>query len=543
MFSFALLVGVYSYIIFSLGILGMLTKNNIYIATAIYFLILFVGYRKKLAIVLEASFLQKQIRLLGQFLWRDKIILLGCSLITIQALVNLIGALGPELAFDALWYHLTLPKIFLMDKSLHHIGGGLLYYSDMPKLGEMLFTAALAFDSEILAKMSQFAFGLMTVLAIYKVSRKFFDPRISILACVLFYANLVVAWESTTAYVDLIRTFFEIMAVRGFLNWLETKEKKWFIESACLVGLAIATKLIAIGTLVIFIFLIFIYSKNNKLSLLSSIKLAGEFCSIAVLISLPWFVLAFLSTGNPLYPLFSHYEIHQSLGEIINPLRLVTSMWQIFTHSPDPLAPLYILFSPLLFFKRTKLPKFFVYMYIYVGISLLVWYVTPQTGGGRFILAYLPVLSIVMISILTHHFARKFVFAIIMLIFFIASITVIYRGIANAKYIPVLVGRQSKDQFLTNHLNFDFGDFYDTDGYFKKHIKPHETILLYGFHNLYYVDFPFIDSSWVKKGDRFTYIAVKDTKLPERFKYWELKYHNPKTHVSLYTLTYHEWIY
>ena len=29
-----------------------------------------------------------------------------------QILVNLIGALGPELGFDALWYHLTEAKLF-----------------------------------------------------------------------------------------------------------------------------------------------------------------------------------------------------------------------------------------------------------------------------------------------------------------------------------------------------------------------------------------------------------------------------------------------
>ncbi len=60
-------------------------------------------------------------------------------------------------------------------------------------------------------------------------------------------------------------------------------------------------------------------------------------------------------------------------------------------------------------------------------------------------------------------------------------------------------------------------------------------VLLYGFHNLYYVNFPFLDSSWVKKGDRFNYIAVQESSLPIRFNSWKKIYTNPKTHVVLYS--------
>ena len=93
---------------------------------------------------------------------------------------------------------------------------------------------------------------------------------------------------------------------------------------------------------------------------------------------------------------------------------------------------------------------------------------------------------------------------------------------------------QTKDAFLTEHLNFAFGDFYDTDGYFKKTIKPTDTVLLFGFHNLYYVDFPFVDSSWRKLGDTFNYIAIQKGELPAEFNNWILIYENEKTMVKLY---------
>jgi len=118
-----------------------------------------------------------------------------------------------------------------------------------------------------------------------------------------------------------------------------------------------------------------------------------------------------------------------------------------------------------------------------------------------------------------------------------------YRGLANAKYLPVILGFESKAEFLEKHLNFSFGDFYDIDGYFANNIKPTDKVLLYGFHNLYYVDFPFIDSSWVKKGDIFNYIAVQNAILPQRFSAWSLIYKNRKTGVSLYSLGGKRWVF
>ena len=102
---------------------------------------------------------------------------------------------------------------------------------------------------------------------------------------------------------------------------------------------------------------------------------------------------------------------------------------------------------------------------------------------------------------------------------------------------------QSRSEFLSKNLNFSFGDFYDTDDYFRKNIKQNDKVLLYGFHNLYYVDFPFVDSSWVKKGDSFNYIAVQNSDLPKRFVDWDLIYNNSLTKVKLYKKGNVRWAY
>ena len=460
---------------------------------------------------------------------------LELTLLTImltQGIINLIGALGPELGFDALWYHLTLPKIYLDMHELVHIPGSLLYYSTMPKLTEMLYISSLSLGTETIAKLVHFSFGILCLVAIYKVSRKFLSKNFSLLASVLFYSNLVVGWMSISAYVDLARTFFEIMALWGFFKWLESKKYVWLIESAVLLGLAISTKLLAIGSLLIFSVLVIYFFWTRKRNFIHLFIGLFIYWVTALLVPLPWFIFSHINTGNPVYPFFSEiYPVNLNF-QIINP----------FLHRSDSISLIYILLLAVLFvFKKLHIKLKLISFYSI--FALLIWFLTPKTDGGRFILPYLPAFSILVIGVIKEIRVIKIQHIIIGVMIFMSLFSLIYRFGANLKYIPVILGRESKSQFLTNNLNFSYGDFYDTDGYFSKKIKSQDTVLLYGFHNLYYVNFPFVDSSYVKKGDMFNYIAVQGNNMPNRFKFWNLIYYNKTTNVKLYSIGGLKWMY
>src|SRR3989338_42263 len=202
MFSVAILIGIYSYLIFAIGLLGLLYRQVILLLTFVFFIFCIVLFKKQIKYFttwfITRSILAKAVQ--GYSFNNLSFLLL--SLLIIQSLINLIGTLGPELGFDALWYHLTLPKLYIQNHSVLHIPGSLLYYSNMPKLTEMLYTSTFFFGNEILAKLIHFSFGLLSCLALYFLSRKFFDRQIAIITVVIFYSNLVVGWQSITAYVD-----------------------------------------------------------------------------------------------------------------------------------------------------------------------------------------------------------------------------------------------------------------------------------------------------------------------------------------------------
>lgn len=471
---------------------------------------------------------------------KNQLFSFGILIILVQALVNLIGVFGPEISFDSLWYHLTLPKMYIENHGLFFLPGEKMVYSVMPKLTEMLYTSALILSNDSLAKLIHFTFGILILLAIYKISRKFIAKEFAILAAAIFYANLVVGWESITAYVDLSRGFFELLSIWGFLNWFETKQKKWLIISAVVLGLAITVKIIAAFSLLIFLAL-FIYKKfiNNE-RCISAGKNYSLFTLMAMLISLPWFIYSYLKTGNPFYPSFSIIQSGSSQAfqfiSLPNILSFPSDAYNFFLRLNDPISPIYLIVLPLFILGFKKFNPQLKLLSIYSILALVIWYLSEQVQGGRFILPYLPAFSILaayLISVVKSKDLKRFLIVIVIIV---SIISISYRGIANVKFLPVVLGNETKAEFLTKYLNFSFGDFYDTDNYFKNHLTKQDTVLLLGFGKLYYVDFNFIDSTWVKKGDKFNYIAVQNGILPKRFSDWHQIYYNKLTKVKLYTL-------
>jgi len=523
MFTFAFLIGLYSYSILLLGLFHLLYFPFLFLISLFFFFLALLYFKKIKVFKLKLDFN------------KDKIILLSLVLLFTQLLINLVGVLGPEISFDALWYHLTIPKIFLSQHTVFHIPGNLLYYSDMPKNMEMIYIAAISLGTETLAKLVHFIFGILIVLVVYRIGKKYLGIKYALLACLIFVSNLVFGWESITAYIDLGRTFFEIIALYFILAWAKTKDVKNIYKSSIMVGFAIATKLIALASIPIFLgIILFVCLITNPASKKSLVKYLFIFTFISFLIPMPWFIFSFINTGDPFYPFLSFLKL--SSGNIFSLQYFIASFKELFVYSQDPINPIYIIVLPLIFvgFIKFKTPSKIIVIYCF--LSLFFWYFTPKLGGGRFILPYLPAFSILAAYAIKEIKGRFLGRYLIILVFIFSLLSIFYRGVANYKFLPVVLGKETKTQFLSNKLNFKFGDFYDTDNYFKTHIKLTDIVLLYGFHNLYYIDFPFIDSSYVKKGDTFNFIATQWSNLPKQFSNWKLIYYNRLTSVKLYSL-------
>jgi hypothetical protein len=500
MFALSVLLGIYSYSIFSLGLSGLLTRNNIIGLTVSWLLISLFYFKDKIKI---------------HFIKLNKFEIFIISVITLQALINLIGTLGPELGFDALWYHLTLPKIWLSEHFIRFLPGAVYQYSVMPKLTETLYTAAISLGSETVAKLIHYTFGLLILVPLYQLSRRFLNRTYSLLVLMLFYSNLIVGWESVTAYVDLARTFFEILALK-----LLYEDK--IVRSGITLGLAITVKLIALGSLPIYVILLFLNKKSFSVIL--------RFIFFSLLIPLPWFIFSFINTGNPFYPLLSSMYTTEKIS--LN----IKDFWVLFTQNSDPISPIYIITAPFFFFSsRQKWGRGVLHLFLYALLSLIIWFVTPRTGGGRFILPYLPVYSLVSLILIYQLKDKLLKNILIFLIIFTSLFSVLYRSLANAKYVPVLIGRQTKSRFLFSHLNFSWGDFYDKDSVITSLIPSEQKVIVYGINNMFYLPDNFIHYTAARPQDHFDWLLIRYTDIPLPVKYlnWKIIYSDPVTKVNL----------
>lgn len=542
MFQLALLIGSYSLIIFFIGILSFLNKGFILFTTILYTALVFFVFRKTL------FQFRKQVQKLDPkklltTIKNNKLTTFLSLLILVQAVINLIGALGPELAFDALWYHLSMPKIYLQAGRIFYIGGHL-YYSAMPQLTEMFYLVSIALGNEIIAKLIHFLFGILSLIALYKIARIFFTVQNSILAGLIFYSNMVVSWMSMTAYIDLARTFFEAMALWAFLIFTKSQKIKWLSLSAAMVGFAASSKNLSLGSIALYLLLLAYLKFSKKIKTESFLKLAAVYTGIVSLIVSPWLLFSYFNTGNPVFPIF-FTPSYQASPIPSNLTQFLDKAVQIFITPSDPISPIYAISVPLIvlffwksWFRRDSNKTTFIMrlLTIYILFYVSTLYLTPIESSSRFILPYLPAFTLLflfMLNNLKNKFLKSFLFMVILLI---AISSIAYRGIANKRFIPYLLGRMTLSKFMSRNMEFEVGNFYDVDKYFQKTLTQKDRVLIYGVSNLYFVNFPYVHESWAKKGDMFNYILIKhDNPLPERFKDWRLIYKNPLVRVRLYS--------
>lgn len=529
MVELALLIGIFSYLVFGLGLSGRLNMLGILgVLGVLAVLVLLLVKRNKL---LKTP---KEIK-------KDNGSRILVILLLLFAGINLIGALGSELGFDALWYHLTIPKIYLQEGRIFFLRGGLFYYSAMPKLTEMLYLTSLVFSpAGTLAKIIHFSFGILCSMALFNLSRRYLKTKESLLAVLIFYSTLLVGWESITAYVDLARTFFEILALDLFLEWgnerdrgnpvdggasKKDKSNLRLIESAVMLGLAISTKLIAFASLLIFLVLILVKSKKLRLTI--------SYLIFAVFTVSPWLVFSYVYTGNPIFPIFSGVLDNFHRIPSLNQIEMIRNWWTVLYHPQDLISPVFLIFLPVVlrvvFKGRLRVGLRVVGQYLL--LAMVFWYFTPRTGGSRFILPYLPVMSLFLVAVVEKE--NRWKNYLFKLAIFIAVINLSVRTVANYKYLPVVLGRQTREDFLTNNLKFNNGDFFDIDREIKKRVKD-EKVLIYGSHNLFYTDFPFVHESFAQKSQYYKYLLAQDYDLPDKYKNLKLIYQNQKTRVNLF---------
>lgn len=414
-------------------------------------------------------------------------------LLVIMALINFVAVLGPEIGYDALWYHLTLPKLWLL-KQQWYFPGGLLYYSPMPRLGGLLFTPLMLIWGESGAKLVQFFAGIGSALLIYRVARLRWDVEKSLFAAAGFFITNIVSWQSGSAYIDLIRTFFEILAFYFAISdtktsWISPKK----ILSGVSIGLAIGVKWQAVLTL-----------------LMLSVWFSPLIFIVGIIVASPWILTAFYFTGNPIFPVFETFmsliqlkEVGPDFFAFRNVLTRVLSVpWQFVSPFDDHTNPIFFLILILLLFCIKKfISRYDKTILVFCLAGLLIWQITPPPST-RYYLPYLPYLALIIPYIMTRFDYMKY----LLILSFV--VVLVMRTKANTKFLPYILRMETKSEFLSKNISKLPGTFVDEGDKIKLQFSPNKRYLIDGFTNLYYFPFDFDHSSWAEDYKNYDYLVT-----------------------------------
>lgn len=402
---------------FLLGIFGLLYPTSFYGTIGLAFLAGFGEIKGLVRRVWHGSWLEPFQK--GERSWSvhlAELFLMGYLFVFLS--VAFVACHLPEIEFDPLIYHLTVPKLYLQQHRIADIPE--ILEAVFPKNIGMIYIYGLALHSQITVKFLNFWMGLLLLLGIYGFGRQHWSRLVGLAAATLLASTPIVFFELRSVYIDLPIALFCFLNLLALERWMADGGRKWLVLSAFFLGMAAGSKynalfnVLAASALVGYHFL-----ARRRFSLFQTgVKLAlyGLLCLSSLL---AWLYLTYRFTGDPLFPYLSGDPLfpflkglfHSERWETYNlpvvrsgghrwglPLSFTNvfkTLWQMHFDEKTfcgSLGPFYVLLVPLLAFV-SKLHPVLKRMLAYSAIYLGLWLVTTQSN--RYLIPVLPALSLV----------------------------------------------------------------------------------------------------------------------------------------------------
>jgi len=308
------------------------------------------------------------------------------------ALNQLWIALSPPIKYDALSYHLQLPRLYLAAGRLTFEPQ--LVYWGHPQIAEMLYTWAMSLASTTAAAAFGWMAGLLAVLGAASLASSFFPGSkqdrnaAAVFAALALLAAPTVREMLAWSYNDLFSALFGVAAFGAFYAWQSSGQRSWLYWLGLCVGFAVGTKFTA-GVLALALYPALLLIPGRARPALKDWLISGLF---ALLAFAPWAVKNLVYTGNPVFPYFiptlwysaERLDMAHSLPEpigwaqtLLAPLWLT---WQGIDSAPGPgsdIGALLILFAipGLFFYRRSREGKPLVFDF------LLAWLIIALAGA------------------------------------------------------------------------------------------------------------------------------------------------------------------
>jgi 4-amino-4-deoxy-L-arabinose transferase-like glycosyltransferase len=329
----------------------------------------------------------------------------------------LLGALLPEIEYDALWYHLTFPARYLaagrlLDLPCEHM-------SALPQQVELLYAYGLLRGDPRAVKLLHYGFGVLAGVAAGWLAARHLGRRWALPAAALALVVPTLLWEMTTAYNELPLALEATVAVALLLEWRRERGRGLLVAAAAILGVGLAGKHLAwffVAPLGLYVLLA--PGRNGEARPLAARAAeALAFGLVVVLVPLPWYVRAWWLTGNPLFPMF-----YGALAQLGLPLQrwdalaeagwkaamgrygmgrdlraLLLLPWRMTWNGvrfAGSLGPAWLLFLPPLALGWRRLPGALRLVAALAAVFLLLWASPFLSFQVRYLVPLVPLLAV-----------------------------------------------------------------------------------------------------------------------------------------------------
>jgi hypothetical protein len=394
-------------------------------------------------------------------------------------IIQLIQSFAPPLHYDALNYHLTLPKTYLINEKISDLDW--LVMSGMPQTTEMLYLNLIAIAGESAPLLLSCFFGIFTALGLIGYLNEKLDNDSAWVGAASLFGGITLVSSLAWGYVDWLSCYFGFGAIICLDQFRSTGNRKYVLISGIFAGLAYSTKYPA-GVLFIAGLAVLIWHSWRM-----KIKLIPNFIQFSLgmgVFAMPWILKNIIFTGNPLYPFFfqsgsmdlTRISVYQGLPHFGNwldffflPLRATFYGVEGTSGYSVSIGPLFLGLSLLALLnwedKKNEIKSGIENVLIISIAGIMVWAIGNRVSGyliqTRFYYVLFPAFAILsgygfhFISqvkgkkINIRHLSILFIIPVLLFTLFETGMDFVKKGT-----LPVVTGIQDRQTYLENNLGW-----------------------------------------------------------------------------------------
>lgn len=215
-----------------------------------------------------------------------------------MGLYGLIIALAPPTIYDALWYHLQAPRLFLAAGRIYPEPHN--WPANYAFAGSMLYAIPLALGNDTAPALLHLTFGALLLAHAYRIARRHAPATAWAAPALLLTAPAFIGRLAAAAMVDLIPGVLELLAAEAILEASGEHRRQGWRAAGLYLGLALGTKLGAAPAVLACVLLGLWRARGRPWRETARDLLA--LLAPAALLAAPWYGKNALWFGTPFFP-------------------------------------------------------------------------------------------------------------------------------------------------------------------------------------------------------------------------------------------------